>query len=87
VHEENVVIENSSKSIHSKFVFYLVTDLAKNINALGVSKREQELRDQMKQNHETKKQKDKDDREKQKQKVVDRKDSEKKRTQKGEKRR
>jgi hypothetical protein len=61
--------------------------LVKNMNALKVKERERQERDQAKQNAEVKRQKDKEDREKQKQKAQERKDNEKKRTQKGEKKR
>lgn len=61
--------------------------LAKNMNAASISQQQQEMRMRNKQEHEMKKTKDKDDREKQKQKAVERKDAEKKRTQKGERRR
>ena len=61
--------------------------LTQNVNALSVALRQQEVKEKTKADHDAKKAKDKDDREKQKQKKEDRKDSEKKRTQKGEKRR
>ncbi|XP_041361195.1 coiled-coil domain-containing protein 43-like [Gigantopelta aegis] len=61
--------------------------VTKNVNKEAVLKAEKEKREKSKQEHEKKKEKDKKDRENQKQKVLDRKDGEKKRTQKGEKRR
>lgn len=61
--------------------------LMKNVNAITIAQREKEQRDRSKMEHEQKKQKDKEEREKQKQKAVDRKEAEKKRTQKGERRR
>ena len=61
--------------------------LAKNMNALVVDQEVQEQRLKSKAEHERKKQKDKEDREKQKQAASDRKEAEKKRTQKGERRR
>ena len=61
--------------------------LVKNLNSKLVVDRAKAERETNKAMYEHKKQKDKDDREKQKQKAADRKESEKKRTQKGEKRR
>ena len=61
--------------------------MSKNINADSVQQIEKEKREKAKEESDKKKEKDKADRMAQKQKVVDRKDNEKKRTQKGEKRR
>ncbi|ESN96354.1 hypothetical protein HELRODRAFT_163408 [Helobdella robusta] len=61
--------------------------LTRNVNSVLVKERERQARDQAKLDSEMKKQKDKEDREKQKQKATDRKENEKKRTQKGEKKR
>ena len=73
-------------SIVNSYIFVSVT-FAKNFNQQMVIQKQQNEREKSKAEVEKKRAKDKEDREKQKQKQLDRKDAEKKRTQKGEKRR
>ena len=76
-----------NKIINCWRVFNPLALVSKNVNRESVTKAEREKRDKAKLEYEKKKEKDKKDRENQKQKLLDRKDNEKKRTQKGEKRR